>query len=138
MNKTRQTEQDVAQFLAGIDHEVRRNDSHTLLEMMAAITGQPAKIWGPSMIGFGRYHYRYESGREGHFFITGFAPRKNEMVIYIMPGFSDYAHLLDKLGPHRTGKSCLYVKKLDKLDLDVLKQLITLSVETMRQRYQTD
>jgi hypothetical protein len=95
-------------------------------------------MWGSSLVGFGRYHYRYASGREGDFFVTGFSPRKTALTVYVMPGFDDYAEQLDKLGPYKTGKSCLYLKNLDTVDRDVLESIIADSVEVMRTRYECD
>lgn len=92
-------------------------------------------MWGPSIVGFGEYRYKYESGREGDFLITGFSPRKSALTIYIMPGFARYEALMDKLGKHRTGKSCLYINRLDDVDLSVLEELVTCSVEYMTEKY---
>lgn len=92
-------------------------------------------MWGPSIVGFGEYHYKYESGREGDFLITGFSPRKSALTIYIMPGFTRYEALMEKLGKHRTGKSCLYINRLDDVDLSVLEELVTRSVEYMTEKY---
>ncbi len=105
---------------------------------MQDITGKRAMMWGDSIVGFGRYHYKYASGREGDFFVTGFLPRKQNFTIYIMPGYADYQHLLKKIGKHKLGKSCLYVKSLDDIDLDVLKELIAASVEQMKTLYKTN
>lgn len=92
-------------------------------------------MWGPSIVGFGEYHYKYESGREGDFLITGFSPRKSALTIYIMPGFTRHAALMGKLGKHRTGKSCLYINRLDDVDLEVLEELVSRSVEYMTEKY---
>lgn len=105
---------------------------------MQDITGKRASMWGDSIVGFGRYHYKYASGREGDFFVTGFSPRKQNFTIYIMPGYTDYQHLLKKIGKHKLGKSCLYVKSLDDIDLDILKELIAASVEQMKTLYKTN
>ncbi len=134
-NKTQPHDADVDEYLAGIENAGRREDAYLLLEMMREITGEPARMWGPTMIGFGQYHYVYESGREGDSFLVGFAPRKANMVVYIMPGFSDYQGLLDKLGKYKTGSSCLYLGRLDKVDNKVLQTLITRSVKHMRKKY---
>ena len=93
-------------------------------------------MWGSSLVGFGRYRYRYESGREGEFFLTGFSPRKTAFTIYIMPGLARYADLCAKLGPHKTGKSCLYVRRLEAIDPDVLEEIIRDSVDFMRAKYE--
>lgn len=136
-NKTVATDQSVRQFIDSVDNEVKRNDSLTLLDMMADITDRPPVMWGSSLIGFGTYHYKYASGREGDFFLTGFSPRKQALTIYIMPGFSDYEELLGNLGKYKTGKSCLYVKKLEDVDPDLLRELISKSVAYMRDNYET-
>ena len=136
-NKTVATDQSVRQFIDSVDNEVTRNDSLTLLDMMADITDRPPVMWGSSLIGFGTYHYKYASGREGDFFLTGFSPRKQALTIYIMPGFSEYEELLGNLGKYKTGKSCLYVKKLEDVDPDLLRELISKSVAYMRDNYET-
>jgi hypothetical protein len=110
-------------------------DSFKILEMMKKITKEEPKMWGPSIVGFGNYHYKYESGREGDFFITGFSPRKQNLVLYIMPGFKRYTELMNKLGKYKTGKSCLYIKKLEDVDIKVLKELISKSVMYIKQKY---
>jgi len=101
---------------------------------MEKITGEPAKMWGPSIIGFGTYHYKYATGREGDFLTTGFSPRKPELTLYIMSGFSKYDELMNKLGKYKTGKSCLYVKKLEDLNLEVLTELIETSVDYIKNK----
>ncbi len=136
-NKTVPTEQSAEQFIASVDNEVKRKDSRALLQMMTEITDRPPVMWGSSLIGFGTYHYKYASGREGDFFLTGFSPRKQALTIYIMPGFSEYEEILGNLGKYKTGKSCLYVKKLDDIDCDLLRDLITKSVAYMRDKYET-
>ncbi|MCO5207271.1 MAG: DUF1801 domain-containing protein, partial [Anaerolineae bacterium] len=95
------------------------------------VTGEPGALWGTSIVGFGTYHYKYASGREGDWFVTGFSPRKQNMTLYIMPGFEQYNDLLSKLGKHKTGKSCLYINKLDDVDLDVLRELVAQSADYM-------
>ena len=133
--KTTQNESDVNAFLAAVENPRRRADAGQLLALMQEVTGEPPKMWGPSIVGFGKYHYRYASGREGDSLVVGFSPRKQNLVIYIMPGFSDYDELLGRLGKFRTGRSCLYVNKLDDVDLDLLEQLVRESVEEMKRRY---
>ena len=96
------------------------------------VTGEEPVMWGSSIVGFGEYHYRYESGREGDFFLAGFSPRKANLVLYIMSGFPRHAELMERLGKHRTGKSCLYINKLEDVDLDVLRELVRRSVEHVR------
>ena len=93
-------------------------------------------MWGPSIVGFGKYHYKYDSGREGEFFVTGFSPRKTAMSVYIIPGFSGNEGLLERLGKHKTGKSCLYITSLADVDMDVLETLIAASVDAMRRKYE--
>src|SRR5687768_13174593 len=105
--KTRATEQSVDAFLEAVPDERRRRDCRTVLEMMRDVTKVEPKMWGPSIVGFGRYKYRYETGREGEWPVVGFSPRKTELTLYIMPGFGRYAELLGKLGKYKTGKSCL-------------------------------
>ena len=134
-NKTQPGDGDVQAFIAGVANAGRREDAAVLLELMQQVTGEPPVMWGPSIIGFGSYHYVYDSGREGDSLLTGFSPRKANMVLYIMPGFSEYQDLLAKLGKHKVGKSCLYLGRLTGVDLQVLKKLITLSVRHMRKKY---
>ena len=111
-------------FLTGIEHETRRHDGETLLQLFADVTGFSPCMWGETIVGFGRYHYTYASGREGDFLATGFSPRKASLSIYIMPGYQDYGAILKRLGKHKLGRSCLYVNKLSDIDLDVLTELI--------------
>ena len=134
-NKTIANDTSVNAFIDTVEDERKRADSHELIELMRTITGHEPKLWGNGLVGFDSYHYRYASGREGDFFITGFSPRKTALAIYIMPGFDDYAEQLQRLGPHKTGKSCLYVKNLDAIDRDVLEEIIRDSVSAMRERY---
>jgi len=129
--KTKPTDQDVEIFLNSIADEKKRKDSFTVLALMKDVTKLEPVMWGDSIIGFGTYHYRYESGREGDMPLTGFSPRKQSLTLYIMSGFDRYDALLEKLGKHTTGKSCLYVKRLDDIDLPTLKELVRRSVEHM-------
>lgn len=131
-NKTKPTDQSVIAFLEKVEDETRRQDCFTLVELMKEATGEEARMWGDTIIGFGSYHYKYESGREGDFLVVGFSPRKQNLTLYIMGGFDLYETLLKKLGKHKTGKSCLYVNKLADVDPQVLRQLVTESVEYMR------
>ena len=131
-NKTVPTGKSVEKFLEGIDDERKRADSRELLDLMKDITGEEAVMWGDSIVGFGAYHYKYESGREGDMPLAGFSPRKQSLTLYIMDGFDEYDGLLGKLGKHSTGKACLYVKRLDDVDRDVLRELIRRSVAHMR------
>jgi hypothetical protein len=134
-NRTQPTQLKVADFIAGIEDKVKRADCRELMKLMSQITGNRAKMWGTAIVGYGKYHYKYESGREGDFFLTGFSPRKQALSIYIVSGFSINPELMEKLGKYKTGKSCLYVKKLDDLDRSVLKQLVKESVAYMRKKY---
>ncbi len=127
--KTKPNEQSVAKFLKGIADKQTREDCFTILEIMKQITKAEPKMWGSSIVGFGNYHYKYESGREGDWFLTGFSPRKQNLTLYIMPGFSQYDELMKKLGKHKTGKSCLYIKTLADVNLPTLKKLIQESVK---------
>ena len=126
--KTKQNKASVTGFLRGIEDPQRRKDCRTVLELMKEVTGSRPKMWGDSMVGFGSYHYKYASGREGDWFVTGFSPRKANLTLYIMAGFSRYKELLAKLGKHKTGKSCLYIKRLADVDLAILRQLVEDSV----------
>jgi len=134
-NKTVKTEASVENFINSVDNEQKRKDSWDLIALMSKITGAPAKMWGTSIVGFGQYHYKYESGREGDMCITGFSPRKTALTVYVMPGFTKYDKQLAELGPHKTGKSCLYLKNLDVVDRDVLEEIVRNSVNVMRERY---
>jgi len=123
-NKTRITEQSVEDFIAAVEPARKRSDAETLDGLFRGVTGFEPRMWGPTIIGYGRYHYRYASGREGDSLATGFSPRKASLSIYIMPGYGKFGPILDRLGKHKMGKSCLYVNKLDDIDLEVLKDLI--------------
>ena len=134
--KTKPQKTSVAAFLNAVDNDVRRQDAKVIAKMMAKITGKKAVMWGGSIVGYGSYHYKYKTGREGDWMITGFSPRKANLVLYIMAGFSRYDTLMAKLGKYKTGKSCLYINKLDDIDLSVLEKLISESVKMMRKSYQ--
>lgn len=123
-NKTQPTDVSVDAFLETVENEVRRRDAETLIAIMREVSGKEPVMWGPSIIGFGTVHYRYESGREGDMPEIGFSPRKANQVLYLMSGFDGYDDLLMKLGPHKTSKACLYITRLDKVDINVLRQLI--------------
>lgn len=133
--KTKKNDASVEEFLAGIPQARRREDCRTVVEMMTKITGDEPAMWGTSIIGFGTYHYKYASGREGDWPITGVSPRKQSLTLYIMPGFDRYEELMGKLGKHKTGVSCLYVNKLEDIDLPTLRKLVTESVKYMRKKY---
>jgi hypothetical protein len=126
--KTVPSRRDVEEFLDGVADERRRAECRAVMAMMRDVTGEEPRLWGPSIIGFGRYHYRYESGREGEWFLTGVAPRKGALTVYVMAGFDRYEELMARLGKHTTGKSCLYIKRLDDIDTDVLRELVDRSV----------
>lgn len=133
--KTRETDASVEDFLAGLADRRRADEAAEVVAMMARITGAPPRLWGDSMIGFGRYHYRNTTGDDLGWFLTGVAPRTGALTVYIMPGFDDEAEALARLGPHRTGRSCLYIRRLDKVDAGVLEGLVSRSVAMMRSRY---
>ena len=134
-NKTQQTGASVREFLDGIENEQKRRDAKTVARIMKRVTGKPPKMWGPSIVGYGSYHYVYDSGREGDYPAAGFSPRKQALTLYIMSGFSGHAQLMEKLGKYSTGKSCLYIKKLGDVDLDVLEELVTRSVAFVEKTY---
>jgi hypothetical protein len=133
--KTKKTKASVAEFLKNVEDPQRRSDCKRVAKMMREATGNRAAMWGDSIVGFGKYAYTYASGHSGEWPITGFSPRKRELTLYIMPGFSMYDHLMKKLGKHRTGKSCLYIKQLSDVDEAVLEELIQASVKHMREKY---
>ena len=134
-NKTQATGASVEEFIAAIESPEMKADCERLVQMMSDATGEKPRLWGPSIVGFGEYHYKYESGREGDFLRVGFAPRKRNLSIYIMPGFEEFQPLMDRLGKHSTGASCLYVKRLADIDEQVLDELIRASLVEMRKRY---
>ena len=123
-NKTQENDANVEGFLNSIQDEKKRRDSFILLEMMRKITGADPRMWGTSIVGFGKNHYKYESGREGDWFCVGFSPRKQDMTVYLTYGFEQHADLMQKLGRHKTGKACLYIKKTEDVDLAALEELI--------------
>ncbi|MET0392864.1 MAG: DUF1801 domain-containing protein [Chitinophagaceae bacterium] len=134
--KTRPTVQPVEDFLNGIADERLRQDCFAVLKLMKKVTGAKPNMWGPGIVGFGQYHYKYESGHEGDMCLTGFAPRKpNILTLYVLAGFPGQTELLEKLGKHKTGKGCLYLKKLEDVDQDVLAKLISGSVEYLKKKY---
>lgn len=136
-NKTRATAVSPVDFINTVDHTTRRQDALRLLDIFEEVTGLTPKMWGPSIIGYGRYHYKYESGREGEFLMTGFSPRKANLVIYILPGYRDMSEPLSRLGKHKIGKSCLYINKLADVDEGVLREMIRDGVQYMRGKYAT-
>ncbi|GHE61921.1 DUF1801 domain-containing protein [Roseivirga thermotolerans] len=134
-NKTTENNASVDAFLNSVKDEKKRADSFAIKNMMERITGKPAKMWGTAIVGFDVYHYKYDSGREGDFMKVGFSPRSQNLTLYIMPGFERYDSLMKKLGKYKTGKSCLYVKRLEDIDLEVLEQLIQESYDYMTKKY---
>lgn len=134
--KTKATKASVQAFINAIEDEERRKECRELHKMMRAITGKKSQMWGSSIVGFGNYHYKYKSGRDGNWFITGFSPRKQALTVYIMPGFSRYPSLMKRLGKFKLGASCLYLKRLDDVDRDVLHSLIEQSVGDMHEIYE--
>ena len=135
-NKTVPSGASVEEFLDGVEHPVRRVDGLALQRLMQDWTGWQPQMWGPSIVGFGRYHYRYASGRDGDFLVTGFSPRKANLVIYVMPGYRDMGEKLARLGKHRTGSSCLYITRLDVIDIEVLKEIVLDGVAYMKAHYE--
>ena len=133
--KTKQTQQSVEKFVDGIKNDKTRRDCRVLLKLMRDVTKAKPRMWGSSMVGFGSYHYKYASGREGDWFLTGFSPRKRNLTLYIMAGFDRYDGLMKKLGKYKAAKSCLYVKSLDDIHLSTLKSLIRESVRHLRKTY---
>jgi hypothetical protein len=130
--KTKTNDGDVEAFLNNIADEEKRQDCFAVLELLKKITRAEPKMWGASIVGFGSYHYKYESGREGDWFLAGFAPRKQNITFYIMSGFTKYNELLAKLGKHKTGKSCLHINKLEDVNLTVLEEMIEKSVDAVQ------
>jgi hypothetical protein len=130
--KTKKNEASVEDFLKTVENEKKRTDSFAILKLMQEVTGEEPAMWGESIVGFGSYTYKYASGRTGDWMLTGFSPRKQNLTLYIMPGFEQYEELLNKLGKHKLGKSCLYIKKLEDVDQDVLRKLVKYSVEYMK------
>lgn len=136
--KTKQTDSSVQDFLAAVPDQTRRKDALAVLELMREVTGLEPKMWGPSIVGFGSYHYKYASGHQGDSPLIGFSPRKQDLTLYINSGFERHAELMEKLGKYKTGKVCLYVKKLTDLDLPTLRELVRDSFEHTRQTNQCE
>ncbi len=134
-NKTTANKGSVTDFLNTIEDENKRQDALKIVELMQSITQEEPVLWGTSIIGFGSYHYKYESGREGNFMKVGFSPRKQNLTLYIMPGFEQYDKLMAQLGKYKTGKSCLYIKKLEDINREVLETLIKNSFDYMTDKY---
>jgi hypothetical protein len=136
-NKTKENKASVAAFLSTVYDKRKRSDCKKVAAMMRKATGSRARMWGTAIVGFGNYHYKYASGCEDDWALVGFSPRKQNLVVYIMPGFKDFSALMKKLGKYKTGKSCLYIKKLEDVDEGILEKLIDHSVKVMRMRYET-
>jgi hypothetical protein len=131
-NKTKETKASVDKFINSLSDEKLINECCLIISIMKDLTKEQPKMWGDSMVGFGSYHYKYESGREGDYFLTGFSPRKQNLTLYIITGFEDQREQLAKLGKHKTSKSCLYIKTLDDIDIKVLKKIISDSLKKMK------
>ncbi|MXZ43806.1 MAG: DUF1801 domain-containing protein [Gammaproteobacteria bacterium] len=136
-NKTLPNDASVDDFLASITDDKKRLDTQEIMDMMAEVTGSPPMMWGSSIIGFGAYRYHYRSGRQGEWALVSVSPRARNVTVYIMPGFSDFEHLMNKLGKYKTGRSCLYLNKLEDVDRAVLYELIKESVAYMKTKYDT-
>jgi hypothetical protein len=138
--KTKQTDEDVNGFLDSVADEKKRKDCQTISELMSEITGESAKMWGPGIVGFGKYHYKYASRQEGDWMLTGFSPRKQNISLYLMAGYvmlenPEFENILKDLGKHKLGKGCLYINKLEDININRLKELIVISVEFLREKY---
>ena len=136
-NKTTQTDASVEDFVNKVENETRRRDSLRLIAILKSITGSEPKMWGPTIIGFGKYHYKYASGHEGDAPLAGFSPRKDSLVLYFASEFDGKEDLLSKLGKHKSSKSCVYAKKLDDLDMDVLEKMTKNSIAHITRLYHT-
>ena len=129
--KTRKNDASVLDFIQSVEHEKRRQDSLVILDLLKEITGEEPAMWGSNIVGFGSYHSKYATGREGDWFVVGFSPRKRNLTLYIMSGFEEYGALLAELGKFKTGKSCLYINKLEDISEPVLRELVQQSVARM-------
>jgi len=134
-NKTKTTNANVTEFIQNVDNEVKRKDSFELVEIFKSVSGFEPKMYGPTIIGFGNYHYKYDSGHEGDAPIAAFSPRKDSLVLYFSPEFETREKLLEKLGKHKNGKSCVYVKKLADIDREILKELLEESIKDITAKY---
>lgn len=132
--KTQPNDGDVDAFIESVENERRRRDARTMLEMMTRLSGTDPRMWGDSIVGFGEYHYTNGSGKRATWMRTGFSPRKQALTLYVMDGFDSYDELLDRLGPHSTGRACLYIKDLEKVDTEALETLISASIEHVAAR----
>lgn len=134
-NKTQPTDAEVATFLNAVEHPTRRADGLALDALFRELTGWTPRMWGPSIVGYGSYHYKYDSGREGDFLATGFSSGKAKLSVHIMPGYADFGDILARLGKHKIGKSCLYINKLADIDMTVLGELIRAGLDDLNQKY---
>ena len=132
--KTKKNDASVEDFLNAVENPKRREDAFVVLQLMKKITQAEPNMWGPSIIGFGKYRYKYASGREGDWFLSGFSPRKQSLTLYIMSGFRHYDEILSRMGKYKTGKSCIYINKLEDIDMKVLEELITASVTYLKSK----
>lgn len=133
--KTKPTELSVENFIEKVPGEKVRDDCYELIKLMKKVTGAKPKMWGPSIIGFGSYHYKYESGHEGYACLTGFSPRKQNITLYMMPGYTNHETFLKRLGKYKAGKGCLYIKKLEDVDVSILEKMIVNSVNALKKKY---
>ena len=133
--KTQKNDGDVEDFLRSVRNEKRREDCRAVIDLMREVTGEEPTMWGSSIVGFGSYRYKYKSGREGDWPVTGVSPRKQNLTLYIMAGFSQYDELMGKLGKHKTGQSCLYINKLEDIDRETLRELVELSAKHIAEMY---
>lgn len=134
-NKTKKTDVNPQSYVAAIEKEDRRADCQILMDMMAELTGCEPKMWGASIVGFGEYHYKYDSGREGDSIRLGFSSRAQNISIYIMPGYQDFGDELSRLGKHKIGKACLYIKRLSDVDENVLREIMTKGLRLLEEKY---
>lgn len=135
--KTKENDNSVIEFIENVDSPKKREDAYRLLDVFTETTGYPAKMWGPSIIGFGSYHYKYDSGHEGDAPLVGFSPRKAKISLYFATGDTEREALLEEFGKHTSGKACVYINKLADIDVEVLKALINQSVTFLKDRYPT-
>ena len=134
-NKTQATQKSVDACIASVEHPTRRADAETLNALFKEITGWEPKMWGPTIVGFGRYDYTYDSGHSGSSLATGFSPRKASLSLYIMPGYADFQSILDRLGKHKIGKACLYINKLSDVNIDVVEEIIRAGLDDLGRRW---
>lgn len=134
-NKTQATDVDVRAFIEAVEHPVRRDNAIALDDMFRRVTGWTPQMWGLTIIGYGEYHYTYESGREGDFLATGFSPRKANLSLYIMPGYQNFGDMLERLGKHKKAKACLYINKLADVDMAVVEEIVRAGLDDLRTRW---